>query len=63
MEENPGFTRIPPHILIISQIEGLKCKIEYLKGKIINKLQDEMDKRGCSSIDHNTKTIIDSMAS
>ena len=47
----------------MSEIEGLKCEIKSLKGKIINQLQDDMDKRGFSSTDHNIKTIIDAMES
>ena len=26
-EETPGFTGTPPHILLIPEIEGLKCEI------------------------------------
>ena len=61
MEETPEFTVMPQHIFIISEIEGLKREIKSLKGTIINQLQDEMDKRGFSSTDNNTKTIIDAM--
>ena len=45
-EETPDLTGIPTHILLISEIEGTKREIEYLKGKIINNLQYEMYKRG-----------------
>ena len=62
-EEITEFTGIPLHILLISDIEGLKREIESLKGEITNQLQDEMDKRGFSSMEHNTKRIIDEMAS
>ena len=47
----------------MSEIEGLKREIESLKGTIINQLQDEMYKRGFSSTEYNTKTIIDAIAS
>ena len=60
-EDAPDFTDITPHIPIMSYIEGLKREIESLKGTIINQLQYEMDKRGFSSTDKNTKTIIDAM--
>ena len=62
-EDTPEFTGILTHILILSEVERLKRAIESLKGEIINQLQDEMDKRGFSSMEHNTKTIIDAMAS
>ena len=62
-EYTPGFTVIPTHIIIMSEIELLKREIKSLKGIIINQLQDEMDKRGFSSMYHNTKEIIDEMAS
>ena len=62
-EDTPGFTGIPPHILLMSDLKGLKCEIKSLKRTIINQLQDYMDKRGFSSADHNTKTIIDAMES
>ena len=63
IEYTPELTGIPPNILLMSQIEVLKPEIKSLKGKIINQLQDDMYKRGFSSTDHNTKTIIDSMTS
>ena len=47
----------------MSEIEVLKREIDYLKGTIINQLQDEMGKRGFYSMDHNNKTIIDAVAS
>ena len=62
-EETPKFTSIPPHIILISYIEGLKYEIKSLKGKIIHKLQDEMDKIGFFFTEHNIKAIIDSMVS
>ena len=62
-EDIPEFTGIPPYILLMSEIEGLKPEIESLQGKITNKLQDEMDRRGFSYTEHNTKMIIDAMVS
>ena len=62
-EDTPEFTGIPPHVILVSDIEGLKREIESLKGTIINQLQDQMDERGFSSTVHNTKTTIDAMAS
>ena len=41
-ESTPEFTKIPPYILLMSEISGLKREIDYLKGKIINKLQCDM---------------------
>ena len=58
-ENTPEITGIPPHILLMSEIDGLKREIKYLKGEIINQLQDEMDKRGFSTMDNNIRTIID----
>ena len=62
-EDIPEFTGIPPHNLLMSEIELFKLEIESLKGEIINQLQDEMRKRCLSSMENNTKTIIDAMAS
>ena len=62
-KDTPEFTGILRHILLMPEIERLKREIESLKGKIINQLQYEMDKRGFSSTDKNTKTIIDAMES
>ena len=61
-EETPELTGIPPPILLMSEIEGLKREIESLKGEMINQPQYEINKRGFSSTEHNTKTIIDTMA-
>ena len=63
MEYNPEFTGIPTYILFMSDLEVLKREIESLKGAITNQLQDEMDKIGFSSTEHNTNMIIDAMAS
>ena len=49
-EDTREFTGIPPHIILVSEIEGLKREIEFLKGEIINQLRYEMDKKGISSI-------------
>ena len=62
-EDALEFTGIPPHIYLISELEGFKHKIQTLKEVVINQLQDDMDKRGFSSTQNNTKTIIDAMAS
>ena len=61
MEDTLDFSVITTHIIIMLEIEGLKSEIKYLKGKIINQLQDDMDKRLFYSMEHNTKTIIDAM--
>ena len=53
-EYTPEFTGIPPHIIIMSYIEGLKHEIKSLKGTIINQLQDEIYKRVFYSMDHST---------
>ena len=47
----------------MSEIEGLKREIESLKETIIKQLQYEMEKIGFYSTEHNTKMIIDAMAS
>ena len=62
-EDTPYFTGIPPHILFMSNIEGLKREIKFLNGTIINQLHYEMYNRGFYSKDHNTNTIIAAMAS
>ena len=62
-EDTAEFNGIPPNILLMSEIEGLKREIESLNGKITNQLQDELDERGFSSTEHNNKTTIDAMAS
>ena len=61
--DTPEFTGIPPHIILMSEIEGSKREIEYLKETITNHIKDEMEKRGFSSTKHNTKTIIYGMES
>ena len=60
-EDTPEFTGIPPHIVFMPDIEGLKREIKSLKGKVINQLQYDMEKRGFYSMEHNAKTIIDVM--
>ena len=62
-EDTSEFTGIPSHILLMSNIEVLKLEFESLKGTIINQLKYDMDTRGFSSAEHNTKKIIDAMAS
>ena len=62
-EDTPEFTGIPPHIILMSEIEVLKREIKSLKGATINQLQDEIYNRGFSSKEKNTNTIIDAMSS
>ena len=62
-EDTSEFTGIPPNVLLMSYIDRFKHEIESLKETIINQLQDKTNKRGFSSTDHNTKTIIHEMAS
>ena len=47
----------------MSEIKLLRRKINSLEVTIINQLQDEVYKRGCSSAEHNTKTIFNTMES
>ena len=61
-EDTPEFNGIPPHTIIMSEIERLKREIECLKGTIINQMKDDMNKIGFYSMYHNTKRIIDVMA-
>ena len=63
MEDTLDFSVITTHIIIMLEIEGLKSEIKSLKGKIVNQLQDDTEKRGFSSIEQNTKIIIDAMVS
>ena len=44
MEETLEFTGIPLHIILTSEIEGLKHEIESLNGTTINQLQGEIYK-------------------
>ena len=62
-EDTPEFTGNPPHIILMSELDIFKYEIESLKGKTINQLQYRIDKRGFSSAEHSTKTILDEMTS
>ena len=61
-QETIEFNGIPPYIILMSEIEGLKREIESLKGTLINQLQYGIEKRSFSFMEHNTKKIIDAIA-
>lgn len=39
------FTGIPPHVLLMSEMEALKLKLEVNRNKIESGLRDELDRR------------------
>lgn len=59
--DTPSFTGIPPHVLMLCELEEVKKELRLVREGIIDGLKDAMDERGFASHDHNTKKIIDAM--
>ena len=61
-EDTPQFTGIPPHILILAELEELKQVVLGLQNNIKDDMKDLMEERGFSSQASTTQSIIDAVS-
>ena len=57
--DTPKFTGIPPHVLILSDMEKLKVKVVDLEKTIVSDLKDAMDERGFTTAAYNHKMLVE----
>ena len=58
-QHTPFFTGIPPHVMMMTELEGLRIKLVEHKDNIIDGLKDELDKRSIGGMEYQTKTVLD----
>ena len=61
-EDTPPFTGIPPHILILAELEELKKTVMGLQNNIKDDMKDLMEERGFSSQASSTQMIINAVS-
>ena len=52
---------IPPHVLLIAEMESLRCEMASLKVDLLREINASMDSRGFRSREHNTNKILGAM--
>ena len=61
-EDTPPFTGVPPHILILAELEELKKAVMGLQNNIKDDMKDLMEERGFSSQASSTQMIINAVS-
>ena len=56
--DTPKITGVPPHILIMAEIEDLKIKFQGLQATIKDNMNDALDERGVGGSEFHTNTIL-----
>ena len=59
--DTPKFTAIPPHVMILSEMEAMNIKMQALQGNIFGDLEKAMDERGFCTQEYNIQSIIKAM--
>ena len=59
--DTPKFTGIPPHVMMLAEMEKLNMKMQDLHTGIVDDLEKAMDERGFCTQEYNTQCIIKAM--
>ena len=54
MEDTPFFTGIPPHVMMLTELEGLRLRLLEHRDDIIDSFKDELDRRSLGGADYQT---------
>jgi hypothetical protein len=57
--DTPMFTGIPPHIIILAELEHVKSELAEMAEKLASKVNDIFEERGIGSAEFHTRAIID----
>ena len=60
-KDSPSLTGVPPHVLCLAQLEGLRIEIETLKKELPRTIERMLDNRGFSSTGLNTTKVIEAI--
>ena len=55
----PFFTGIPPHVMMMTELESLRLKLVEHKNDIIDGLKDELDRRDLGGVEYQTRVVLD----
>ena len=55
----PFFTGIPPHVMMMTELESLRLKLVEHRNDIIDGIKDELDRRSLGGVDYQTKVVLD----
>ena len=58
-EDTPFFTGIPPHVMMLTELESLRLRLVEHRNDIIDGFKDELDKRSLGGADYQTRVIMD----
>ena len=59
----PVFTGIPPHVVVMSELEAFKSSLEAQTGNLVGALKSEMDKRGLGGEGFQARILLEDMKS
>jgi hypothetical protein len=60
-KSSPRSTGIPPHVLLMAEMEGLKKAFEEMKSSMMADMRSEMDKRGVGGSEFHTNRILEAL--
>ena len=60
-EDTPKLTGVPPHVLLMAEIEDLKNKFQELQVTIKDDMKDALDERGVGGSEFHTNTILEAI--
>ena len=58
-EYTPFFTGIPPHVMMLTELEGLRLKLVEHKDEIVDGLKTELDRRSVGGAEYHTRVLLD----
>ena len=56
--DTPKFTGIPPHVMMLAEMEKMNIKMKGLEDRIISDMEKAMDERGFCTQEYNTQSMI-----
>lgn len=59
--DTPKSTGVPPHVLVLAEMEALKTSIKDLQFQLLSNMKEEMDRRGFSDSSFQSREIIDAV--
>ena len=59
--DTPKITGVPPHVLLMAEIEDLKIKFEALQIRIKSDMKDALDERGVGGSEFHTNSILEAI--
>ena len=59
--DTPKITGMPPHVLLMTELEELKIKFDALQMSIKSDIQDALDERGVGGSEFHTNSILEAI--